>query len=143
MSIESMSGLEMMKAMVEGKIPMASIAVTIPMKGITAEHGKVIFEATADDRHLNPLGGVHGGFSATVLDSVTGCAVHTVLDSGVGYATVDLNIKMLKAVPKNIPLLAEGKVIHISKSLGVSEGTLRDSEDQIYAHATATCMIRR
>jgi len=143
MQIENMSGLEMMRAMVEGKIPMASIAITIPMKGISAENGKVVFEASADDRHLNPLGGVHGGFSATVLDSVTGCAIHTALDSGVSYATVDLNIKMLKAVPKNVPLLAEGKVIHISKSLGVSEGILRDAEGQLYAHATATCMIRR
>lgn len=140
---ESMSGLDMMKAMVEGKIPMASIAITIPMKGVTAEHGRVVFEATADDRHLNPLGGVHGGFAATVLDSVTGCAIHTVLNPGVGYATIDLNIKMLKAIPKNIPLVAEGKVINVSKSLGVSEGSLKDSDGKIYAHATATCMIRR
>lgn len=140
-SIETMSGLEIMRAMIDGRIPPPSIAKTIPMKGISAEPGRIVFEATADDRHLNPLGGVHGGFAATVMDSVTGCAVHTVLEPGVGYATVDLSVKMLKAVPKNTPLIGEGKVIYVSKSLGVSEGTLRDKDGTIYAHATATCTI--
>ncbi|OPL15555.1 MAG: phenylacetic acid degradation protein [delta proteobacterium MLS_D] len=143
MSAESMSGLEMMKAMVEGKIPPASIAETIPMRGIKAEYGLVVFEATADDRHINPLGGVHGGFAATVMDSVTGCAVHTVLEPGVGYGTIDLNVKFLKAVPKNKTLRAEGKVINFSKFLGISEGVLSDENGTIYAHATATCMIFR
>jgi uncharacterized protein (TIGR00369 family) len=143
MLIEEMSGLEIMQAMIVGKIPRASISEVIPMKGITAEHGKIIFEAIADYRHLNPLGGVHGGFAATVMDSVTGCAIHTVLEPGVGYGTVDLNVKMLKAVPQNIPLIAEGKVIHVSKSLGVSEGILRDKNGTIYAFATATCRIFR
>lgn len=141
MSIEKLSGLEVMQAMMEGKIPPASIADTFPMKGISVEKGKIVFEAIADDRHLNPLGGVHGGFAATVLDSVTGCAVHTMLDPGLKYATVDLNVKMLKAIPKSTRLVAEGKVIHVSRSLGFAEGTLRDEEDKVYAHATATCMI--
>jgi len=143
MSIEKKSGLEIMQAMVEGEIPHPSIADTIPMKGIAVERGKIVFQAQADDRHLNPLGGVHGGFAATVMDSVTGCAVHTVLGPGGRYVTIDLNVKMLKAVPQKVPLIAEGKVIHVSKSLGISEGTLRDDDGNIYAHATATCMIYR
>jgi len=77
------------------------------------------------------------------MDSITGCAVHTVLEPGVGYGTIDLNVKMLRAIPKNVPLIAEGKVIHISRSLGISEGTLKDTEGNIYAFATATCMILR
>ena len=143
MSLKNMSGLELMLAMAAGKIPAASIASTIPMKIVAAERGKVVLEATADERHLNPLGGVHGGFAATVMDSVTGCAVHTVLESGVGYGTVDLNVKMLRPVPRNVSLTAEGRVINISKSLGISEGVLKDAEGKIYAHATATCMILR
>lgn len=143
MSIKHMSGLELMQAMVEGKLPIASIANVIPMKGVAAEHGRIVFEAQADDRHLNPLGGVHGGFAATVLDSVTGCAVHTILEPGVGYGTVDLNVKMLKAVPRGVPLVAEGKVIFVSRSLGISEGTLKDADGNLYAHATATCLIFR
>jgi uncharacterized protein (TIGR00369 family) len=143
MSIEKMSGLEIMQLMVQGKIPPPPIANIIPMKGIAAEHGRIVFEAIADERHLNPLGSVHGGFAATVMDSITGCAVHTVLEPGVGYGTIDLNVKMLRAIPKNVPLIAEGKVIHISRSLGISEGTLKDTEGNIYAYATATCMILR
>ena len=141
MSIESMTGLALMQAMVEGKFPHPSIAETIPMKGVLAEKGKILFEVQADGRHLNPLGGVHGGFSATVLDSVTGCAVHTMLDAGVAYATIDLNVKILKPVPQAIILFAEGRIISVSKSLGIAEGSLKDETGKLYAHATATCMI--
>ena len=143
MSMQQMSGLELMQAMVDGRIPMPPIAHVIPMKGVAAEHGRVVFEAQADGRHLNPLGGVHGGFAATVLDSVTGCAVHTMLEAGVGYGTVDLNVKMVKAIPRGLPLIAEGKVIAVSRSLGISEGTLKDADGNLYAHATATCLIIR
>ncbi len=138
-----MTGLELMQAMIEGKLPPPSMATTIPMRAILAEYGKIVFEATADDRHLNPLGGVHGGFAATVLDSVTGCALHTVLEAGVGYGTIDLNVKMLRPVPRHTLLIAEGTVIHSSKSLGVSEATLKNQAGTLYAHATATCMIFR
>lgn len=143
MTLKNMTGLDIMLGMAAGKIPAASIATTIPMKIVAAAYGKIVIEATADERHLNPLGGVHGGFAATVMDSVTGCAVHTMLESGVGYGTVDLNVKMLRPVPKNVSLTAEGRVINISKSLGISEGVLKDAEGKIYAHATATCMILR
>ncbi len=141
--ILSMTGLELLKAIVAGKIPAPSMAATIPMSVVAAEPGFSQFSATAGRQHLNPLGGVHGGFAATVLDSVTGCAIHSLLEAGVGYATVDLNIKMLRAVPCDKELIAIGKVIHISSRLGVSEGTLKDSAGKIYAHATATCMILR
>ena len=78
-----------------------------------------------------------------MLDSVTGCAVHTMLDVGVGYGTVDLNVKMLKAIPVDRELTAEGRVIHLSRSIGVSEGSLREDEGTLFAHATATCAIIR
>lgn len=143
MSLAKLSGLEIMCAMIAGELPPASIATTIPMRGVAAERGSIVFEAMADERHLNPLGGVHGGFTATVLDSVTGCAVHTMLEPEESYGTIDLHVTMLRAVPINTPLIGEGKVIHVSRSLGVAEGTLRDEEGKIYAHATATCLIIR
>jgi len=143
MSLAKLSGLEIMRAMIAGELPPASIATTIPMRGVAAERGSIVFEAMADERHLNPLGGVHGGFTATVLDSVTGCAVHTMLEPGESYGTIDLHVTMLRAVPINTPLMGEGKVIHVSRSLGVAEGTLRDEEGKIYAYATATCLIIR
>ena len=143
MNPATMTGLELMQAMLDGKLPPPSISTTIPMQGLSVESGKVVFQARADDRHLNPLGAVHGGFAATVMDTVTGCAVHTLLGAGEGYGTIDLNVKMMRPVPRDVDLVAEGNVINISRSLAVSEGTLKDAEGKLYAHATATCMLMR
>lgn len=141
MNIKEMTGLELLREMAKGDIPFASIAETIPMSIVKLEEGLVWMKATANDRHLNPLGGVHGGFAATVLDSVTGCAVHTMLPAGVGYGTIDLNIKMIRPVPKNETLIAEGTLVNLSKSLGISEGTLKSQDGKLLATATATCMV--
>ncbi|MGT2550869.1 PaaI family thioesterase [Acinetobacter geminorum] len=138
-----MIGLEFLQAMIEGHIPPASISKTIPMQPTEISEGSVTFKAQADQNHLNPLGGVHGGFAATVLDSVTGCAVHTMLPAGVGYGTIDLNVKMCRPIPQNQALIATGKVINLSKNLGISEGKIIDEEGKLYAYATATCMIIR
>jgi uncharacterized protein (TIGR00369 family) len=143
MNLAEATGLEFIQAMIAGEMPRPSIMDTIPMTFGEARSGYVCFHARADQRHLNPMGGVHGGFAATVLDSVTGCAVHTMLEAGVGYGTVDLNIKMLKPVPRDVALVAEGKVLHMSRSLGVSEGTLKTAEGTLLAHATASCFVIR
>jgi len=91
-----MSGLELLTAMSEGVLPAPSITQTVPMTMDVIDKGAVKFTVKADSRHLNPLGGVHGGFAATVLDSVTGCAVHSTLDAGISFGTIDLNIKMMR-----------------------------------------------
>ena len=143
MNPKEMTGLQLLQAMAAGHIPPASISETIPMKPNEIENGQVTFEVQADKRHLNPLGGVHGGFAATVLDTVTGCAIHTVLEAGVGYGTIDLNIKMCRPIPKDQPLIAIGDVINVSKNLAISEGKIIDEHGKLYAHATATCMIIR
>lgn len=142
MNPAELSGLELILAIVEGRLPPPSITLTMPMQMQAASAGYVRFSAQADARHLNPMGGVHGGFAATVLDSVTGCAVHTMLPAGGSYGTVDLNVKMLKAVPPDTPLLAEGRVLHVSKSLGVAEGSLKTADGTLLAHATASCFLR-
>ena len=143
MNPKEMTGLQLLQAMCAGKIPAASISETIPMQPYAVSEGTIHFKAKADNRHLNPLGGVHGGFAATVLDSVTGCAVHSMLEAGVGYGTIDLNIKMCRPIPQNQELIAIGTVINISKNLGISEGKIIDENGKLYAHATATCMIIR
>jgi len=143
MNIQEMTGLEIMQAFARGDIPAPSICETIPMQPVEVEYGRAVFSAQADKRHTNPFGGVHGGFAATVLDSVTGCAIHTMLEAGVGYGTIDLNIKMYRPIPRDKELLAIGSVINISKNLGISEGKIVDKEGKLYAHATATCMIIR
>lgn len=95
------SGLEMLQSIIDGQIPPPPMAGIIPMNLVCIEKGKAVFSAQADRNHLNPLGGVHGGFAATVLDSVTGCAIHSMVQSGEGYATLELNVKMLKPIPKD------------------------------------------
>ena len=143
MNIKNLSGLQIMQEMCNGNIPMPSMATTIPMSASEVELGHVTFIVKADDRHLNPMGSVHGGFAATVLDSVTGCAVFSMLEAGLSYTTIDLNVKMCRPVPLNTKLKAVAKTINISKSLGIAEGQLIDDEGKLYAHATATCMIIR
>ena len=143
MDIKNLSGLQIMQEMCNGNLPMPSMATTIPMKPTLIESGQVTFEVQADQHHLNPLGGVHGGFTATVLDTVTGCAIHTVLEAGAGYGTIDLNIKMCRPIPQNRPLTAIGQLINTSKNLAISEGKIIDEDGKLYAHATATCMIFR
>ena len=143
MPIDTMSGLEVLQAIRDGDIAHPSIAETMNMKFAEVDSGKVMFLAHADERHLNPAGGVHGGFAATILDSVTGCAVHSMLEKGVPFGTIDLAVKMMRPIPIGVQLFAEGKLINISRSLGVSEGSIRDEAGKIYAHATCTCMIIR
>ena len=89
------------------------------------------------------MGGVHGGFAATVMDTVTACAVHSALPAGVSYSTIDLNVKMVRPVPQNQRLIAKGSLMNLSKSLGISEGTLTTEEGKLLATATATCLILR
>ena len=139
----SLSGLELLRAGAAGQLPPPTITQTIPMTVVTVDSGYVKFTARADGRHLNPLGGVHGGFAATVLDSVTGCAVHSMLEAGVGYGTVDLSVKMLRPVPRDVELIAEGRALHVSKTLGVAEGSLKTADGKLLALASATCIIQR
>ncbi|TKB47759.1 PaaI family thioesterase [Ferrimonas sediminicola] len=142
MSAQTMSGLEVMSAIATGKLPHPNMAETITMRVVSVNQGGVVFEARADERHTNPLGGVHGGFAATVLDSVTGCAVHTMLEPGQGYGTIELNVKMLRPVPKAARLRAEGQVVSMTRSLGVAEGRLLDEKGRLLAMASATCMLK-
>ncbi|WP_445660135.1 PaaI family thioesterase [Acinetobacter sp. F16] len=143
MNPKEMTGLQLLQAMCTGKIPPTSISETIPMQPYEVSAGTIHFKVKADHRHLNPLGGVHGGFAATLLDSVTGCAVHSMLEAGVGYGAIDLNIKMCRPNPTDKELHAVGTIINISKNSGISEGKIIDEDGKLYAHATVTCMIIR
>lgn len=141
--MSTMTGLELMQAFCEGRLKTATIGATMGMRPVEVSSGRAVFEARPDERHLNPMGGVHGGFACTVLDSVTGCAVHTMLEAGVGYGTVDLAVKMLRPLNAGQTYRAEGRVLHVSSRLGVSEGSMFDGDGRLVAHATCTCMILR
>lgn len=143
MNLREMSGLEWMRAVVAGRLPPASMAQTVPMAFVEVEAGYVKMSARADERHLNPMGGIHGGFAATLLDSVTGCAVHSTLEPGVGYGTIDFHAKMLRPVPRDQDLVAEARTVHVSRNIATSEGTLKSSDGRLLATATATCFVKR
>ncbi|WP_166170144.1 PaaI family thioesterase [Acinetobacter sp. SA01] len=143
MNPKEMTGLQLLQAICNGRIATPSMSKNIPIQPYEVSEGTIHFKVKADNHHLNPLGGVHGSFAATVLDSVTGCAVHSMLEAGVGYGTIDLNIKMCRPIPQDQELIAIGKVMNISKNLGISEGKIVDEDGKLYAHATATCMIIR
>ena len=141
MDLTTLTGLELVQAIIEGKIPHPPMCETIPMHFLEAEHGYIKLRAQADGRHLSWFGGVHGGFVTTVLDSVLGLAVHSALEQGVGHATVDVNTKMLKFIPLDQELIAEGRLLHRSRTLAVSEGSILNGDGVLLAHGTATAAI--
>ena len=139
--MKELSGLEQLRKMIAGDLPPPRMAALMSMRLGRVAEGEATFTATASAQHTNPMGGVHGGFAATVLDSATGCAVHTTLPPGRSYATVDLSVQMIRPVPVGVPLEAIGKVLNVSKRVGFAEGWLQDASGKRYAHATATCAI--
>lgn len=143
MNLSEMNGLEIMQALTDGTIPHPSIADTMSLRQIEVGKGFTKFRARADKRHLNPVGVVHGGFFSTLLDSAMGNAIHTELEAGVTYSTVDLSVKMLGPIPVDQDIFAEAKVLKVSKRVGVAEGRIMNSEGKILAHGTTTCVIVR
>ncbi|MSQ69027.1 MAG: PaaI family thioesterase [Gammaproteobacteria bacterium] len=138
-----MTGVEYVQAMIAGTTPHSGMHGVIPMRCVAAAPGYAKFIARADPHHTNPAGPVHGGFAATVLDSVTACAIHTTLAAGVHATTIDLHVKYLRPVPVALELIAEATTTNLSRRLGVADGTLRDATGKLYAQATVTCLILR
>ena len=136
------SGLELMHAMLRGEIPRASIGETMDFVLISVQLGEAIFQGTPNAKHLNPMGTVHGGWDATLLDSAVGCAVHTMMPAGRGYTTAELSVNLVRgAVPGKEPLRVIGKVLHCGKQLATAEGRIVDAAGKLYAHATTTCLV--
>ena len=143
MDYSRMSGLELMRGLADGSLPPASIAVTMPMHEYSVEPGRVRFKARADDRHLNPLGMVHGGFACTVLDSATGIAVHSLLEAGGWLATIDLDVKFFRPIPKDEDVLVEGWITNTSQTLMYSEAKITNGVGKMLASGSAIFAIRR
>src|SRR5208282_6089064 len=123
--IIGLSGLEMFEAMFAGKLPRPLIGDTLDFVPIRIEHGKTVFQGRPQRKHYNPLGTVHGGWFATMLDSAVGCAVHSSLPVGKGYTTVELNLNVVRALTDAVPLVrAEGKVVHVGRQVATAEGRL-------------------
>ncbi|MBU1361891.1 MAG: PaaI family thioesterase [Gammaproteobacteria bacterium] len=140
--IAGMNGLEMMQAMLRGELPYAPIAKTLSFMLVSVAPGQAVFQGAPLAEHLNPMGGIHGGWFATLLDSALGCAIHTLMPPGRAYTTAELSVNLVKGLtPKIRCVRAEGKVIHCGRQLATAEARLVGADGTLYAHATTTCLV--
>jgi uncharacterized protein (TIGR00369 family) len=138
-----MSGLEAIRAIMDGELPPPPIASLLDFRITHAERGRVIFALQPAEWMYNPIGSVHGGIASTLLDSALGCAVHTVLDAGVQYATSDLHVRFVRAMRADTGrVLADCHVVHAGRRLATAEGQLvAEDGGTLFAHATTSCLI--
>lgn len=138
------SGLELLRQGTALMADFPNIGRLLGMEVVTIEEGKVEFAVTTKADFANPLGMVHGGIAATLLDSVMGCAVHTTLPAGVGYSTLELKINYIAAVKTDaVRLVATGTTIHVGRTTATAEGRIHDDRGRLVAHGTTTCIIQR
>ncbi|MGI5218293.1 PaaI family thioesterase [Nocardia sp. CA-290969] len=136
------TGMEVLAAIFAGELPPAPIGETLDFVPIHMEPGVAVFQGRPQRRHYNPLGSVHGGWFATLLDSAVGCAVHSTLPAGKGYTTLELKVNMLRPLTDAVPLVrAEGKVVHPGRQVATAEGRIVGPDGKLYAHATTTCLV--
>jgi uncharacterized protein (TIGR00369 family) len=136
------TGLEMLNAMLAGELPYPPIADTLDFALIEVEFGRAVFQGRPLLRHYNPLGSVHGGWFATLLDSALGCAVHTTMPAGKSYTTAELKINLVRPLTDKVPLVrAEGKVIHGGNRMATADARLTGPDGKLYAHGSTTCFV--
>jgi uncharacterized protein (TIGR00369 family) len=140
--IASMSGLEFLQRIADGRFPAPPIAELLGFEPKEVEKGRAVFVSTPDSRLYNPIGSVHGGYAATLLDSCMACAVHSMLRAGRGYTTVEIKVNFVRPLSADIgEIRAEGKVIHVGRQIASAEGRLTDARGRLLAHATTTCLV--
>ena len=140
--LASRSGIQVFEAIFAGDLPSPPIGETLDFIPVHVEPGVAVFQGKPKPRHYNPLGSVHGGWFATLLDSCVGCAVHSSLPAGKAYTTVELKINIIRALTDAVPLVrAEGKVIHVGRQVATAEGRLVGHDGKLYAHASTTCLV--
>ena len=139
----TMTGMEYMSAVVRGEMPPPPIAVTMRLRPVELEEGRVVFEGEPGEEHYNPIGVVHGGYAATLLDSALGCAVHTTLPAGVGYTSLGIEAKYVRPISRDTGrVLCEANVLYRGRKQATSEATLTAADSgKLLASGTATCMI--
>jgi uncharacterized protein (TIGR00369 family) len=136
------TGLELMQALLRGELPVATISKTLDFMLVEVEHGRAVFQGTPGPGHLNPMGGVHGGWYATLLDSALGCCVHTALPQGKAYTTLELKVNLIRALtPKVQRVRAIGQVVHVGNQTATAEARLVGPDGKLYAHGTTTCLV--
>ena len=142
-AVES-SGLETIEAIFAGRLPPPPIGELLGFRGVEVERGRAVFELEPGPQHYNPIGSVHGGVAMTLLDSAMGCAIHSMLDAGVRYTTLEVKTNFIRAMTADTGLVrCEGTVLHSGSRVATAEGKVLDAEGKLLAHGTTTCLILR
>jgi uncharacterized protein (TIGR00369 family) len=140
--VKGLTGMQVFEAMLAGELPYPPIGETLDFVLMQFEFGRAVFQGRPSLRHYNPLGVVHGGWVATLLDSCVGCAVHTTLPAGKAYTTAELKVNFVRPVSTRVPLLrAIGSTIHVGSRMATADGRLVGPDGKLYAHASTTCFI--
>ncbi len=140
--LASLSGLDFLRKMFAGELPDAPMMQLVGYSHGSADPGHVVFHATPGFQHYNPIGSVHGGFAATLLDSAMGCAVQSMLPAGMVYTTLEFKITLIKAITRDSgEVRAEGRALNVGRRVGTAEGRLTDTSGRLLAHGTTTCLV--
>ena len=140
--IAGLSGLQILRGSLAGDLPYPPIADTLDFLLLEVDEGRALFQGTPGQAHLNPMGTVHGGWYATLLDSALGCAVQTMLPAGRAYTTAELGINLVRAIgPRAQRVRAEGTIVHCGRQLATAQARLYGPDGTLYAHATTTCLV--
>lgn len=140
--VSGLTGLQVMHKMLAGELPYPHIADTLDFGLVEVAHGRAVFQGVPQLKHYNPLGSVHGGWYATLLDSALGCAVHTTMPAGLAYTTAELSLNIVRAASaKSGPLRAIGQVVHSGRQLATAEARIVGADGKLYAHGTTTCLV--
>lgn len=138
----SMSGLEFVQGLASGELPLNTLAQTLGYDVCEAARGRVVVTLVPTNAHLNPAGTVHGGLTATLLDSCMGLAIQTMLDKGVGQTTLEFKISLVRPITSETgQIRAEGTVLSCGRRVGTAEGRVIDSAGRLLAHGTTTCLV--
>src|SRR3954466_7393238 len=138
----SMAGIDFVRAIFDGKLPAPPIMQTIEPFDSTVEPGAIVMHSIPGFRHYNPIGSVHGGYAATLLDSAMGLAIHTMLPAGTGYTTLEFKISFIKGMTKDMgQVRSEGRTLSVGRRAATAEGRITDAKGRLLAHATTTCLI--
>lgn len=140
--MRGLSGLEIMQGILEGRLPAAPIARTLGYQLVVAEEGRIVFRGAPEFGTMNPMGGVHGGWYGTLLDSAMACAVMTRVPAGRTYTTLEYKINITRAIPLGTMIDCTGVTDHVGRSTGVAHGEIRGVEDgRLYATGSTTCIV--
>ena len=138
-----LSGLEALEAIRDGEIPPPPIALLLGFEPVEVEEGRAVFAVTPGEYHYNPIGVVHGGLAATLLDSAMGCAVQTTLPAGGGYTSLEVKVNFARAMTRDTGrILCEASVVHPGRTVATAEGRIvREADGKLIAHGTTTCLL--